>query len=53
MKHLLEKLSQESTWRGIIAMAAGFGCIIEPQLADGIVAVALALIGLINVTKKD
>jgi len=51
MNIILEKLKQESTWRGIIAIAAAFGIQAEPELTNAIVTVALALIGSINVIK--
>jgi len=50
---LYEKLSQESTWRGIIAIATACGSTIDPARANAIVAGGLTLIGLINVIKKD
>jgi len=49
----MNRLSQESTWRGLIAIAAACGAVINPDLANSIVAVALALVGLINVVKQD
>lgn len=49
---LLRALAQESTWRGLIAIATAAGIIIEPALAERIIAAGLALIGLIN-TLKD
>lgn len=48
---LIRKLQQESTWRGLIAIAAACGCAIDPARADAIVAAALTLIGFINVWK--
>ena len=51
MNKIIEKLKQESTWRGIIAIAAAFGLQAEPELTNAIVTVALALIGSINVIK--
>jgi len=51
MNAIIEKLKQESTWRGIIAIAAAFGLQAEPELTNAIVTVALALIGSINVIK--
>jgi hypothetical protein len=51
MNIILEKLKQESTWRGIIAIAAAFGIQAEPELTEAIVTVALSLIGAINIAK--
>lgn len=50
---VLAALRQESTWRGIIAIATGAGVTIQPELQNHIIAVGLTLIGLINVGKKD
>ncbi len=53
MKVLLEKLSQESTWRGIIAILAAFGIAISPELQNQLIMAALGVIGVINIIKKD
>ena len=53
MRAIIEALRQESTWRGIIAILAGFGIFVEPGMADKMVAVAMFLIGSINVLKRD
>ena len=50
---LLEKGSQESTWRGLIQLLTAFGVALKPELAAAIVATGMSLIGLINVIKKD
>jgi hypothetical protein len=53
MKTILEYLKQESTWRGIIAIATAFGIQLAPGQAESIIAAGLAAIGLINTFKKD
>jgi hypothetical protein len=53
MKVLLNKLKQESTWRGIIVIAAGFGVHFSPDLQEAIVGSAVAIVGLINIIKND
>jgi len=53
MKTILEYLKQESTWRGIIAIATAFGIQLAPEQAESIIAAGLAAIGLINTFKKD
>lgn len=53
MKRIIDALKQESTWRGIIAIAAACGITIDPTLANTIIAIALGSIGAINVMKKD
>lgn len=46
-------LKQESTWRGLITIVTAAGVTIEPELATHIIAVGLALVGMINIGKKD
>ncbi len=46
---LLEKLSENSTWRGIILIATAVGVKIEPELQESIIVAGLGLVGLINV----
>jgi hypothetical protein len=53
MQKLIDALKQESTWRGIIAIVTALGVTISPELAGHIIAVGLALIGTINIAKKD
>ena len=50
---ILTKLQEPSTIRGLIALAAAFGMTIQPEYQDHIVAVCLALIGIINVWRKE
>lgn len=53
MKTLLAPFRQESTWRGIIAIAMSAGVTLDPDQQNAIIAAGLAIIGLINVFKKD
>ena len=53
MVRLLAALKQESTWRGIIAIATAAGVSISPELAEHIIAVGLTLIGALNIAQKD
>ena len=53
MATLINALKQESTWRGIIAIVTAAGVSISPELATHIIAVGMALIGTINIAKKD
>lgn len=53
MNALLEKLSENSTWRGLILLATAFGVNIQPDLQGAIIAAGLGLVGLINVIRKD
>jgi hypothetical protein len=49
---LLEKLSENSTWRGLILIATAVGVKIEPELQESIIVAGLGLVGLINVVRK-
>lgn len=49
---LLEKLSENSTWRGLILIATAVGVRIEPELQEAILVAGLGLVGLINVIRK-
>jgi hypothetical protein len=53
MKTVIEYLKQESTWRGLIAIATAFGVVFSPEQANAIIAAGLATIGVINTFKKD
>lgn len=46
--YLLQRLKEPSTWRGIIYMITAAGIPIAPALADSIIAVGLAVAGLIG-----
>jgi len=52
-QYLLRKFREESTWRGLIAIVASFGIILEPSQANSIVALGLFVIGLINACKDQ
>ena len=49
---ILDKLSENSTWRGLILLATAAGVNLEPELQTQIVATGLGLVGLINVIHK-
>jgi len=53
MKTILDRLKEESTWRGIIAIVMACGLQIDPAQQGAILSGGLALIGLINAFKKD
>lgn len=48
----LERLSENSTWRGIILVATALGLKLDPELQNQILSAGLGLIGLINVLRK-
>ena len=45
---VLDRLGENSTWRGLIACATAFGAVVSPDQATKIIAAGLAVIGLIN-----
>ena len=49
---ILEKLTENSTWRGLILLSTAIGVKIEPQLQESIIVAGLGLVGLINVIRK-
>lgn len=49
---VLERLSENSTWRGLILVATALGLKLDPELQNAILAAGLGLIGLINVMRK-
>ena len=53
MNYLLERLREDSTWRGIIMLLTAAGVQLDPSQASAIIAVGLALVGLVNVFRKQ
>lgn len=53
MQTLIDYLKQESTWRGLIQIAAAFGCVFSPEQAGAIIAAGLAAVGIINTFKRS
>ena len=53
MKYITDRLSEMSTWRGLIALATALGIKLAPAQQDAIVSTGLALIGLINVFRVE
>jgi hypothetical protein len=51
--YLLARLGEASTYRGIFALLTAFGIAMKPEQAAAITSVGLALIGAINVFKRD
>jgi hypothetical protein len=53
MKYLTDRLSEMSTWRGLIALGTALGVKLAPNQQEAIVATGLAIIGLINVFRVE
>lgn len=49
---IIERLSENSTWRGLILLATAVGVKLEPELQTAIISSGLAVVGLINVIRK-
>lgn len=49
---LLGKLSENSTWRGLILIGTAVGLKLDPDQANAIIAAGLAVVGLVNVFRK-
>ena len=53
MKYLLERLKEPSTWRGLFALLTAVGLKLHPEIQEAILTTGLALIGMINVVRKE
>jgi hypothetical protein len=53
MNYILEKLKEPSTWRGILAMITAVGVKLHPELQEAIISAGLALIGMVNIFRKE
>ncbi|MFO0906759.1 MAG: hypothetical protein U0835_00055 [Isosphaeraceae bacterium] len=50
---LLARLSEPSSWRGLIALATAGGITIAPEEQNAIIAAGMAVIGLINILRRE
>ena len=53
MDYILKRLSEPSTWRGIMAFATGLGVAISPENKEIVITFGLGLVGLIGIFTKD
>ena len=53
LNYVIDRLAENSTWRGIILVATATGVHLSPELSNAIVAAGLGLVGLINVLRKE
>ena len=49
---IVDRFKQESTWRGLIAIATASGIQFNPEYSEAIIATGLFLIGTINFAKN-
>ena len=52
MNWVLDRLSESSTWRGIVLTITGLGIALEPDQAAKITAIGLGIVGVINIFRK-
>lgn len=53
MKYILERLKEPSTWRGLFAVLTALGIKLHPEMQEAILTTGLALIGMVNVFRKE
>lgn len=53
MTYILKRLTERSTWLGLIALATACGAVVEQELAEQVMAAGMALAGLIGVLTRD
>jgi hypothetical protein len=51
-KYLLARMSEASTWRGLIGVITAAGVTLSPEMANGIIAGGLSLAGFIGMVSK-
>ena len=51
LSYLADRLSENSTWRGLILFATGIGITVQPELAAKITAVGLGVVGVVNILR--
>jgi hypothetical protein len=52
LNYLLDRLNENSTWRGILLVCTALGVSISPQHQEAIVAAGLGIVGAINIFRK-
>ena len=53
MQYILARLSEPSTWRGIVSILTAAGIALSPQQIEAIITVGLLVVGLIGAVTKD
>jgi hypothetical protein len=53
MHYLIQRLSEQSTWRGLVLLLTAFGVQLEPELQNHIIAAGLSVVGIINVFRRE
>lgn len=50
---IINYLTQQSTWKGLVGLATAAGVVISPELSAQIIAAGMAIVGLINVIRNE
>ena len=53
LNYAIDRLSENSTWRGILMIGTALGVKTNPEMAYQIITVGLSTVGLINVLRKQ
>lgn len=53
INYILDRLNETSTWRGIVGVLTGLGVKVRPDLAESIIAAGIALMGIVNIFRKE
>lgn len=53
IEFIVTRLSEPSTWRGVIWIATAFGLALDPSQKEAIISAGMALAGLVGVFTKD
>jgi hypothetical protein len=53
LNYVIDRLTETSTWRGLTFILTAVGIKLAPQQTDAIVAAGLALVGAINVFRRE
>jgi len=53
IQYILDRLSENSTWRGIILLLTAIGINLNPDQSAAITGAGLSVVGLINVFRKE
>jgi hypothetical protein len=53
VNYILDRLSESSTYRGAIFLLGGLGITLVPEQANAIAAASMAVVGAINVFRKQ
>lgn len=53
MEWIIERLKEATTWRGIVALITAAGIALSPEQVEAITLLGVALIGVIEVFRKE